>query len=47
MANSHQREGLRVRFEPGVDSEVRRAILKFISWLRLQTNFPIRVVIYM
>ena len=45
-SNKNQRGGLRVRFDPEVDIEVRRACKEFISWLRLQYIFPKRVTLY-
>ena len=40
------RTGLRVRFEKGVDPEVRRACMEFCTWLRSEYEFPMRVVVY-
>ena len=40
------RSGLRLRFDKGVDKEVRRACIEFCKWLRENYVFPIRVVIY-
>jgi hypothetical protein len=40
------REGLRIRVEPGIHPEVRRACLEFAKWIRTMYNFPIRVVVY-
>ena len=40
------RPGLRLRFEKGVDAEVKRACMDFCNWLRTQYSFPIRVPIY-
>ncbi|MBU8688601.1 hypothetical protein KM918_14835 [Priestia megaterium] len=45
--NDYPRTGLRLRSEPGVDSEVRIACINFCKWLRTQMEFPIRVVIYL
>ena len=45
--NDYPRTGLRLRSEPGVDSEVRKACINFCKWLRTQMEFPIRVVIYL
>lgn len=44
--NEIKRSGLRVRFDSGVDDEVKRACKEFISWLRLQYVFPKRVRLY-
>lgn len=44
--NEIKRSGLRVRFDSGVDDEVKRACKEFISWLRLQYAFPKRVRLY-
>ena len=40
------RTGLRVRYEKGVDPEVRRACMEFCTWLRSEYEFPMRVVVY-
>ncbi|MBQ6171887.1 MAG: hypothetical protein IJK34_04530 [Clostridia bacterium] len=40
------RSGIRLRFEKGVDSEVRRAIMEFVDWIRSIYVFPLRVPIY-
>ena len=39
-------KGLRLRIEPMVDAEVRRACLEFAQWIRTQYCFPIRVIVY-
>lgn len=40
------RQGLRLRFDKGVDPELRLAILKFANWVRREFDFPIRVLAY-
>lgn len=40
------RTGLRLRFEKGVNPELRKRILDFSRWLRLLFVFPIRVPVY-
>lgn len=40
------RSGLHLRFQKGVDSEVRRACIEFAKWLRIEYIFPLRVPIY-
>ena len=40
------RSGIRLRFEKGVDPEVKRACTEFVWWLREEYEFPIRVPIY-
>ncbi len=40
------RPGLRLRFQPGVDPEVRRSCIEFANWLRYRYYFPIRVPVY-
>ena len=40
------RSGIRLRFEKGVDPEVKRACMEFVWWLREEYEFPIRVPIY-
>jgi len=41
-----RRSGLRFRFTPDVNTEVRGACLKFGKWLRKEYFFPIRVPVY-
>ncbi|MEH7299994.1 hypothetical protein [Neobacillus drentensis] len=41
------RTGLRIKSEPGVHPEVRRACLEFAKWLRKEFEFPKRVVVYL
>lgn len=41
------RSGLRVRCEKGVNTTVREACLDFAVWLRLNMEFPIRVIVYL
>lgn len=43
--NGH-RFGLRLRFDKGVDTEVKRACKEFAKWLRIEYVFPKRVVVY-
>ena len=38
--------GARLRFDQGVDPEVRRAWKQFVNWLREWYEFPVRVPIY-
>lgn len=40
------RRGLRVRYEKGVDPELKKCIADFCQWIRREFDFPIRVVIY-
>ena len=40
------RKGLRLRFDRGVDPEVRRACMEFARWLRKEYEFPMRIPIY-
>lgn len=46
LADPHHRTGIRLRFDKGVDNEVKRACIEFSSWLRKEYFFPIRVPIY-
>lgn len=39
-------QGLQLRFEKGVDCDVRKSCLKFAKWLRQTYQFPIRVIVY-
>lgn len=43
---SPKRSGLRIRYDKGVDPEVKRAIGEFAVWLRSEYVFPMRVPIY-
>ena len=45
--NEISRTGLRVVTRIGVHNDVRRAVLKFASWIRLRYEFPIRLTIYL
>lgn len=42
----YARHGMRLRFDFGVDKEVKRACLEFCAWLRQFYFFPNRVPIY-
>ena len=44
--SSAHRTGLRLRFQNGIDAEVKRSCVEFCKWLRKQYCFPIRVPIY-
>ena len=46
LSDSGLRSGLRLRFETGVDPEVKRACQEFCKWLRREYFFPVRVPIY-
>ena len=46
LSDLHHRTGVRLRFDKSVDPEVKRACKEFVSWLRKQYFFPIRVPIY-
>ena len=41
-----RRTGLRLRFDPGVDPEVRTAVKTICAWLRTEYYFPLRVPVY-
>lgn len=43
----NRRRGLRFRFEPDIDPEVKRACMSFAKWLRSNFIFPLRVPVYM
>lgn len=43
---SYQRCGLYVRFDKGIDVNVRKHCILFIRWVRLQYRFPQRVMLY-
>ena len=40
------RTSLRIRFDKDIDSEVRRSCKEFVSFLRKEYFFPLRVVVY-
>ena len=40
------RTGLRLKFDKGVDSEVKRACKEFCKWLRKEYFFPMRIPVY-
>ena len=42
-----RRGSIWLRFDPGVDPEVRRALMQFVRWLQTQYAFPVRVPVYM
>ena len=43
---NERRTGIRLRFDQGVNPEVRDAIIAFVNWLRSIYFFPVRVPIY-
>lgn len=44
--SGNRRTGLRFRYEPNVDPEVKNACKCFAKWLRSEYYFPIRVPVY-
>src|SRR6266545_3232964 len=44
--NGKRRSGIRIR-DKGANSEVRAAVVRFVRWLRMQYEFPIRVPVYL
>lgn len=44
--NADVRKGLRVRYEHGIDTDLKESIKRFILWIRRNYYFPFRVVIY-
>ena len=40
------RDGLRARFEKGIDADLRNACIRFCDWARHEYYFPIRVCVY-
>lgn len=46
LSNPNHRIGARLKFDKDVDPEVKRACKEFLSWLRKEYFFPIRVPIY-
>lgn len=45
-ADETRSDGLRLRFDKKVDTEVREAFLRFVKWLRKEYYFPLRIVVY-
>ena len=41
-----RRAGIRFRYDPTVDPEVRRALMQFSKWLRKEYIFPLRIQVY-
>jgi hypothetical protein len=46
LNNKNHRSGLRLRFDNGVDLDVKRSCKEFCNWLRKEYFFPIRIPIY-
>ena len=46
LPDKDHRDGLRLRFDKGVNGEVKRACIEFCKWLRRAYYFPIRVPVY-
>jgi len=46
LIKGNHRLGLRLKFDKGIDDEVRRACKEFAVFLRKEYYFPIRVVVY-
>ena len=47
FVDTTSRQGIRLRFDPKVHPEVRRALKEFVRWLRTYYVFPIRVPVYL
>ncbi len=45
-AEANVRHGLRVRYAADLNPEVKQSICRFISWVREEYDFPMRVVVY-
>ena len=45
-AGKDVRRGLRVRYAPDVDPDVKASIGRFVTWIRQRYEFPMRVVMY-
>ena len=41
-----KKSGIRLRFDQGINADLRMECLNFINWLRKQYCFPVRVTIY-
>ena len=46
LSNPNHRSGTRLRLDRAVNPDVKRACKEFVSWLRKEYFFPIRVPIY-
>ena len=46
FVDNNCRKGVRLRFDKDVDKEVKRSCKEYISWLRTQYDFPVRIPIY-
>ena len=46
LSNPNHRTGVRLRIDKNVHSEVKRACIVFLKWLRTEYFFPIRIPIY-
>lgn len=46
LTKEEHRSGLRLRFDKGIDDEVRRACKEFAVFLRKEYFFPLRVMVY-
>ena len=46
LTREEHRSGLRLRFDKGIDDEVRRACKEFALFLRKEYFFPLRVMVY-
>lgn len=46
FVDNNCRKGIRLRFDKEVDKEVKRSCKEYVSWLRTQYDFPVRIPIY-
>lgn len=44
--NSNIRTGITLRFDKGVHEDIRALFIDFTKWLRINYDFPIRIVVY-
>jgi len=47
MEDNYPRTGLRIRVMKDINPEVRTEFILLVKWLRIQMDFPIRVVVYL
>ncbi len=45
-SRANYRYGLRLKFQKGVDTEVKKACIEFAKWLRNKYYFPVRIPVY-
>ncbi len=46
IADEDCRKGIRIRFDGGVNPDMRKAYMDFTKWLRKNFYFPLRINVY-